>query len=292
MTPCSGSRPRKGRQGGFCCVALLLFTFFVGAVVVPWAKLPIEETKSHREVMRISGDMALKAISCDVLRWLENILIGDHRNYVIHLLTTNHRFVQIRRTNANTPSVMLLGAEYPRYMSLAFGKNTVRNRVPIKLGLDVLHCRPADQLDGEIFGRRIAAVLPVRSYDPTLHILNRLIDCCGIGSDSGDLPVVEEHERSVDGDMIGDTYRVSSFVGGKNVACDYCVSDQKQQGENTYRPLYIFPVTVLAVLAIAIIAYGLFCCPTALGVLIILTAGIPIYGAVYLIFDKILRVGF
>ena len=51
-------------------------------------------------------------------------------------------------------------------------------------------------------------------------------------------------------------------------------------GNHGYRALYIFPVAGLFILSAAMISYGLFCCPTGIGVILVLLAGIPIYAAI------------
>lgn len=61
------------------------------------------------------------------------------------------------------------------------------------------------------------------------------------------------------------------------------VEPYANSGKHSYRALYILPAAVLFVFSAALIAYGLFCCPTRMGVSIVLLAGIPVYGFIWCI---------
>jgi hypothetical protein len=71
-------------------------------------------------------------------------------------------------------------------------------------------------------------------------------------------------------------------------ALNDCIYDNEDDGENFKSLFFLFPTAICLATGAAIVAYGLFCCPTAIGVIVVFSAGIPIGAAVWLVFSKVL----
>jgi len=62
---------------------------------------------------------------------------------------------------------------------------------------------------------------------------------------------------------------------------DYDISEYQQDAGHLYRFLYVVPGAIAFAFATAMVAYGLYCSPTWLGVPLILLASVPIYAVLW-----------
>lgn len=84
---------------------------------------------------------------------------------------------------------------------------------------------------------------------------------------------------------------ISSYSGitgrSKAAISEPRIEPYAHNGEYGYRALYALPVAILLILGAAMVAYGLYCCPTLLGLLVVICAGIPINAALWIFLHKI-----
>src|SRR6185437_13686064 len=99
---------------------------------------------------------------------------------------------------------------------------------------------------------------------------------------------IRYHNRAIANDLRIPRNLIGFSTSNQDAGCYPGVNPNSCNGGDRYHPLYIFPAIILLILGATIISYGLFCCPTFLGVLLILLAGIPICTAVWLFFFRVL----